>query len=46
MKPVKPVAWALLGIFSVYLAVAAASAYKEGSNIFVSTIQHRRFSAL
>lgn len=35
MKPVKPVAWALLGIFSVYLAVAAASAYKEGSNIFV-----------
>ena len=35
MKPVKPVAWALLGIFSVYLAVVAASAYKEGSNIFV-----------
>lgn len=35
MKPVKPVAWALLGIFSVCLAVAAASAYKEGSNIFV-----------
>ena len=35
MKPVKPVAWALLGIFSIYLAVAAASAYKEGSNIFV-----------
>ena len=35
MKPVKPVAWALLGIFSVYLAVAAASAYEEGSNIFV-----------
>lgn len=35
MKPVKPVVWALLGIFSVYLAVAAASAYKEGSNIFV-----------
>ena len=35
MKPVKPVTWALLGIFSVYLAVAAASAYKEGSNIFV-----------
>lgn len=46
MKPVRLVAWALLGIFSVYLAVAAASAYKEGSNIFVSTIQHRRFSAL
>ena len=35
MKPVKPVVWALLGIFSVYLAVAAASAYEEGSNIFV-----------
>lgn len=35
MKPVKPVTWALLGIFSVYLAVVAASAYKEGSNIFV-----------
>ena len=35
MKPVKPVAWALLGVFSVYLAIAAASAYKEGSNIFV-----------
>ena len=35
MKPVKSVTWALLGIFSVYLAVAAASAYKEGSNIFV-----------
>ena len=34
MKPVKPVVWALLGIFSVYLAVAAASAYEEGSNIF------------
>ena len=32
MKPVKPVTWALLGIFSVYLAVVAASAYKEGSN--------------
>lgn len=35
MKPVKPVVWALLGIFSVYLAIAAASAYEEGSNIFV-----------
>lgn len=35
MKPVKPVVWALLGIFSVYLAVAAASAYEDGSNIFV-----------
>ena len=35
MKPVKPVVWALLGIFSVYLAVAATSAYEEGSNIFV-----------
>lgn len=35
MKPVKPVVWALLGVFSVYLAVAAASAYEEGSNIFV-----------
>ena len=35
MKPAKPVVWALLGIFSVYLAVAAASAYEEGSNIFV-----------
>ena len=35
MKPVKPVTWALLGIFSVCLAVVAASAYKEGSNIFV-----------
>ena len=35
MKPVKPVVWALVGIFSVYLAVAAASAYEEGSNIFV-----------
>lgn len=35
MKPVKPVMWVLLGIFSVYLAVAAASAYEEGSNIFV-----------
>lgn len=35
MKPVKPVAWALLGISSVYLAVAAASAYEEDSNIFV-----------
>lgn len=35
MKPVKPVTCALLGIFSVYLAVVAASAYKEGSNIFV-----------
>ena len=35
MKPVKPVTWALLGIFSAYLAVVAASAYKEGSNIFV-----------
>ena len=35
MKPVKPVTWALLGIFSVYLAVVAASAYKEDSNIFV-----------
>ena len=35
MKPVKPVVWVLLGIFSVYLAVAAASAYEEGSNIFV-----------
>ena len=35
MKPIKPVVWVLLGIFSVYLAVAAASAYEEGSNIFV-----------
>ena len=35
MKPVKPVTWALLGVFSVYLAIAAASAYEEGSNIFV-----------
>ena len=35
MKPVRLVAWALLGIFSIYLAVVAASAYKEGSNIFV-----------
>ena len=35
MKPVKPVTWALLGIFSVCLAVVAASAYKEGGNIFV-----------
>lgn len=35
MKTVKPVAWALLGISSVYLAVAAASAYEEDSNIFV-----------
>ena len=35
MKPVKPVVWVLLAIFSVYLAVAAASAYEEGSNIFV-----------
>ena len=35
MKPVKPVVWVLLGIFSVYLAVAAASTYEEGSNIFV-----------
>lgn len=35
MKPVKPVVWVLLGISSVYLAVAAASAYEEGSNIFV-----------
>lgn len=35
MKPVKPVVWVLLGIFSVYLAGAAASAYEEGSNIFV-----------
>ena len=35
MKPVKPVVWVLLGIFSVYLAVAASSAYEEGSNIFV-----------
>lgn len=35
MKPVKPAVWVLLGIFSVYLAVAAASAYEEGSNIFV-----------
>lgn len=35
MKPVKPVVWVLLGIFSVYLAAAAASAYEEGSNIFV-----------
>lgn len=35
MKPVKPVVWVLLGIFSVYLAVAAASAYEESSNIFV-----------
>ena len=35
MKPVKPVVWVLLGIFSVYLAVAAASAYEEGCNIFV-----------
>ena len=35
MKPVKPVVWVLLGIFSVYLATAAASAYEKGSNIFV-----------
>ena len=35
MKPVTPVVWVLLGISSVYLAVAAASAYEEGSNIFV-----------
>ena len=35
MKPVKPVVWVLLGIFSVYLAVAAASAYEVGCNIFV-----------
>ena len=35
MKPTKPTVWVLLGIFSVYLAVAAASAYEEGSNIFV-----------
>ena len=35
MKPVKPVVWVLLAIFPVYLAVAAASAYEEGSNIFV-----------
>lgn len=35
MKPVKPVVWALLGVLSVYLAIAAASAYEEGSNIFV-----------
>ena len=35
MKPVKPVVGVLLGVFSVYLAVAAASAYEEGSNIFV-----------
>ena len=35
MKLAKPVVWALLGIFSVYLAIAAASAYEEGSNIFV-----------
>lgn len=35
MKPVKPVVWVLLGISSVYLAVAAASAYEGGSNIFV-----------
>ena len=28
MKPVKPVVWALLGVFSVYLAIAAASAYE------------------
>ena len=35
MKPAKPVVWVLLGIFSVYLAIAAASAYEEGSNIFV-----------
>lgn len=35
MKPVKPVVWALLSVFSVYLAIAAASAYEEGSNIFV-----------
>lgn len=35
MKPVKPVVWALRGVFSVYLAIAAASAYEEGSNIFV-----------
>lgn len=35
MKPVKSVVWVLLGIFSVYLAIAAASAYEEGSNIFV-----------
>ena len=36
MKPAKTVVRVLLlGIFSVYLAVAAASAYEEGSNIFV-----------
>ena len=35
MKPAKPVVWALLGVLSVYLAIAAASAYEEGSNIFV-----------
>lgn len=35
MKSAKPVVWVLLGIFSVYLAIAAASAYEEGSNIFV-----------
>lgn len=35
MKPAKPVMWVLLGVFSVYLAVAAASAYEEGGNIFV-----------
>ena len=35
MKSAKPVVWVLLGVFSVYLAVAAASAYEEGSNIFV-----------
>ena len=35
MKPVKPVVWALLGVFSVYLAITAASVYEEGSNIFV-----------
>ena len=35
MKPAKPVVWVLLGIFSIYLAVAAASAYEEGCNIFV-----------
>lgn len=35
MKPVKPVVWVLLSVFSVYLAVAAASAYEEGSSIFV-----------
>lgn len=35
MKSAKPVVWVLLGVFSVYLAVAAANAYEEGSNIFV-----------